>query len=139
MIRSHKFSADYGRFLKSKSGTTAVEFALILLPLMLLLFGVFEFSRMVNIKNNMIFSANAAERVLSMNHRGRHAHELCLEAEAIMRRSFIGGDPGRLNVFVDELDGYLMLTAKYDTNLLVPVLNFGGPSFEIRRRIQMSS
>lgn len=53
--------------LRSRAGTTAVEFALVALPFVLLLLGILEFSRVIWTKSAMQFAVEAAARCAVVN------------------------------------------------------------------------
>lgn len=53
------------RLFRSQSGATAVEFALVCLPLLLLVFGIIEFGRAFYVRNELSHAVDvAARRVL---------------------------------------------------------------------------
>ena len=59
--------ADVRRLLWSREGTTALEFALLALPYITLVLGIFEFSRAVWIQSAMQFAVERAARYAAMD------------------------------------------------------------------------
>jgi len=138
-MRRYRSKKSARAFLGCESGATAVEFALVIVPVLLFAFGIFEFGRIMNIRNNMLFSADIAERVVMMEY-GTGNRNVCKEAEAVMRKAFTGGDPSRLHVDIRNEDtGFLMLRATYDTTFLVPLFGIPGPELKLSRRIPTRS
>lgn len=55
------------RLLRSRAGTTAVEFALLALPFLMLIFGVIDFSRLIWTQSAMQFAVEKAARCAAVN------------------------------------------------------------------------
>ena len=55
------------RLLRSRAGTTAVEFALVALPFVALIFGIIDFSRLVWTQSAMQFAVEKAARCAALN------------------------------------------------------------------------
>lgn len=59
--------ASSRRLLRSRAGTTAVEFALIGLPFVMLIFGTVEFSRLIWTQSALQFAVERAARCAAVN------------------------------------------------------------------------
>jgi Flp pilus assembly protein TadG len=68
--RRRSFSAALGRaasFVRCQTGVAVIEFALLLVPLLLIVFGIVDFGRAMNYKNELTQLANQAARYAAVN------------------------------------------------------------------------
>lgn len=61
------FKALLYNFIKKKDGATAVEFAIIALPFMMMIFGIMEISRILWIQNGVEYVVKETARYASLN------------------------------------------------------------------------
>lgn len=105
--------------LHDRSGATAVEFALILPLVLLTIFGMIEFGRMLWIRNTMEYVAETAARYGGINTTKTQA-----EIEAYALTKVIGIDPAGWSWAVDTQSTYVSVSISYNYVLLTSgVLN----------------
>lgn len=106
-------------FLKHDRGTTAIEFALIGLPIIILTIGLLEFGRGLHIRNALNDAADRAQRAVLVDHTVSDA-----ELEAHIRASFHAGPPDALMIVhgTEVLNGldYRRVDLSFEMRLLVP-------------------
>lgn len=116
------------RFFRDTSGATAVETALISLPLITLTFGIIEIGRALYMQQALSFGADRAARILYIN---PTATESAMEQAVVDSVFFV--DPLRLDVSLDlapttvnsEDFSTRRLTVTYDFVSLVPSILTG--------------
>lgn len=124
-----------------QSGATAVEFALVCLPLFLLVLGVIEVGRAFFLQNNLSFAADVAARGILIDQIGRNLSETEASArlDSVVRASFQSGDPTLLQVTVGRVsvDGtdFRVLTLRYPFTFLLPELSESPITIGLSRRI----
>ncbi len=106
-------------FLKNCRGATAIEFALIGLPAILLFIGLVEFGRGLHIRGALNDAADRAHRAVLVDPELSNA-----ELEESVRSTFLGGNADELVVThsATELDGlsYRRVAISFDMQLLLP-------------------
>lgn len=106
-----------GRFITDRGGAAAIEFALIGLPLILLLLGLIEFGRGLHIRAGLDSAADRAQRMILIN-----PAETIQKIEAEVQSSFQAGSVDRLHVAINPPSGGTFRTVilTYDMTLLMP-------------------
>jgi Flp pilus assembly protein TadG len=108
------------RVVRGQGGTAAVEFALIAMPLLVMLFGAFEIGRLMWIQNALHFSVEEAARCASVNSTS------CGSASAI--QSYAADRSGALftaaNFSVSTPTCGNQVSATYPISLTVPYVTF---------------
>jgi len=109
----------FQRFLRHDRGTTAVEFALIGLPIIILTIGLLEFGRGLHIRNALNDAADRAQRAVLVDHTLSDA-----ELETQIRAAFRAGPPDDLMIahgteILNGLD-YRRVDLSFDMRLLLP-------------------
>lgn len=108
------------RFILDRSGATALEFALIGMPLILLLLGLLEFGRGLHIRNAVDAAADRAQRAIMID----PAASLDL-LESEIRDGFHAGETERLSVsYASELlsgRNYRVVSLAYEMQILLPM------------------
>ncbi|MCQ0989316.1 TadE/TadG family type IV pilus assembly protein [Jiella marina] len=121
-------------FLRDRRGATAVEFAMVCLPLMLVFFGVFEFGRAFQTRNNIAYAAGVASRALLIDPALSDAM-----VESQIRGAFEGGDASLLEVSVGtESEGTLVfrtLDVTYPFSSVVPIVMDDVITLGVSRRV----
>lgn len=106
-------------FLKNCRGSTAIEFALIGLPTIMLFIGLVEFGRGLHIRSALSDAADRAQRVVLVDPSLSDA-----ELEARVREEFRGGNADDLIIThsATVLDGlnYRRVDLSFDMQLLIP-------------------
>lgn len=131
------------RFLPSRSGATAVEFAIVCLPLLLVSLGIVEFGRAFLVRNNIAYAADVAARKVLIGQIPPSAtsDEAAAGLETAVRDSFIG-DQDLLDVYVatQTIDGieFRVLSVHYPFIFLLPALGDSPVSLDVSRRIPVS-
>lgn len=109
----------FRKFISDRSGTAALEFALIGPPFILLLFGLVEFGRGLHIRNGVNAAADHAQRIIVIE---PSASADLLENE--VRSRFIAGQPDRLvaSFTSESVSGveYRLVSLEYSMQLLLP-------------------
>lgn len=109
------------RPLAEERGATAVEFAIILVPLILLIIGTIDFGRALYTRNNMIEAADVGARVILLD------NSATTEAVAgKIRGAFIAGDEDVLDVGMGTATAngiqFRTIDLSYEFDLLTPFL-----------------
>ncbi len=129
------------RAWRSQSGATAVEFALVCLPLFLLVLGVIEFGRAFYVRNDLSYAADVAARQVLIGKIARDApdSEAQTKLASAVRDNFDGGDPGLLEIAVTKqtVDGidFRVLSIRYPFAFFLPGLAEAPFSLALSRRI----
>ena len=108
-------------FLRCRSGATAVEFAIILAPLSLLIFGIAEFGRAMWMLNALHYSTEEAARCASNN--PLRCGDTTQTQTVAAQSSGASYATAVFNVSVDPNCGNLV-TASYPMQLMIPFANY---------------
>ncbi|MCG5478908.1 TadE/TadG family type IV pilus assembly protein [Sinorhizobium alkalisoli] len=125
----------------SQSGATAVEFALVCFPLLLLVLGIIEFGRALYVRNDLSYAADIAARRVLIGQVAKDAPDSEAQAklESAVRDHFDSGDPQLLQIAVgkETVDGiaFRVLSIRYPFTLLLPGLAQSPISLGLSRRI----
>lgn len=122
------------RFIADRGGAAALEFALIGLPFILLLFGLIEFGRGLHIRTALDAAADRAQRLILIN---PMASIETIEAE--IRETFRAGRPDLLTIMhtTDSVAGidYRSVALKYPMVIFLPSPLGGTLSIGSTRRV----
>lgn len=125
------------RFLSGSRGATAVEFALVALPFVILMLGLIEFGRALHIRNGMDNAADRAQRQIILD---AAATSSSLTTSA--RATFLAGDPSKLLVVLSEGTSgsttYRIVELSYTMTLLVPIPMNGDIVLSTHRKVALS-
>ena len=125
------------RFLSGSRGATAVEFALVALPFVILMLGLIEFGRALHIRNGLDNAADRAQRQIIID---ATATSTSLTTSA--RATFLAGDPGKLLVVLSEGTSgsttYRTVELSYTMTLLVPIPMSGDIVLSTHRKVALS-
>lgn len=130
-----------GRARRCQSGATAVEFALVGLPLFLLILGVIEFGRAFFLQNDLSYVADVAARQILIGQVGQSLSEADAAArlDDAVRANFKSGDPALLQVTTakETVNGsdFRVLTLRYPFTFLLPDLIDAPITIGLSRRI----
>ncbi len=124
-----------GRFITDRGGAAAIEFALIGLPLILLLLGLIEFGRGLHIRAGLDSAADRVQRMILIN-----PAETIQKIEAEVQSSFQAGSIDRLNVALDPPLGGAFRTVilSYDMTLIMPAPIGGTVTIVSNRRVRIN-
>lgn len=87
-------------FVRNERGVAVVEFALLLVPLLLILFGILDFGRAMNYKNELTQVANQAARFASVNRDPNNPSDSSLHFSCGALRSYLSN---RANLDTNEI------------------------------------
>ncbi len=125
------------RFLSGSRGATAVEFALVALPFVILMLGLIEFGRALHIRNGLDNAADRAQRQIIID---AAATSTSLTASA--RATFLAGDANKLLVVLSEGTSgsttYRTVDLSYTMTLLVPIPMSGDVVLTTSRKVALS-
>ena len=125
------------RFLSGSRGATAVEFALVALPFVILMLGLIEFGRALHIRNGLDNAADRAQRQIIID---AAATSTSLTASA--RATFRAGDANKLLVVLSEgtsgSTSYRTVDLSYTMTLLVPIPMSGDVVLTTSRKVALS-
>ncbi len=125
------------RFLSGSRGATAVEFALVALPFVILMLGLIEFGRALHIWNGLDNAADRAQRQIIID---AAATSTSLTASA--RATFLAGDANKLLVVLSEGTSgsttYRTVDLSYTMTLLVPIPMSGDVVLTTSRKVALS-
>lgn len=82
-----------GRFRKDETGATALEFALLAVPLVMLTFGIVEFGRALFLQQTLTYATDKAARTLYLNPQATQSTLAALIAQDVFL-----ADPARITV-----------------------------------------
>jgi Flp pilus assembly protein TadG len=94
--------ARYARSVRSERGVAVVEFALLLIPLLLIIFGILDFGRAMNYKNELTQLANQAARYAVVNRDPADPADGSLHFSCNALRTYLSN---RDNLDTDEIFG----------------------------------
>ena len=121
------------RLLGCQAGSTAVEFAIVSLVLVLVTLGIVEFGRGLNVRNQLSQAADFGARKILTD---RNSSDGTLENA--VRSAFIADNPDRLKVTLGSETVYGMpfrtIALTYPLTLLVPGLSDGVIHLSLSRR-----
>ncbi|TCN32680.1 TadE/TadG family type IV pilus assembly protein [Sinorhizobium americanum] len=129
------------RVWRSQSGATAVEFAIVCFPLLLLILGVVEFGRAFYVRNDLSYAADFAARQVLIGQIARDAPDSEAQSKLAnaVRDKFDSGDPDLLQIAVSKqtVDGidFRVLSIRYPFRFFVPGLAETPFSLGLSRRI----
>lgn len=132
---------SFSRAWRCESGATAVEFAIVCLPLLLLSLGIVEFGRALFVRNDLSYAADVAARKVLIDQIPATASESDASAalNSAVRGAFGGGDPSLLQVSVktETVDGvtFRVLSIRYPFTLLLVGLSNSPIGLAVSRRI----
>lgn len=125
------------KFLAGLRGATAVEFALVALPFVILMLALIEFGRALHISNGLANAADRAQRQIIID---AAATSTSLTSSA--RDNFLAGDPSKLEVLLSEgtsgTTTYRMVELSYTMTLLVPIPMSGDVVLTTSRKVALS-
>ena len=129
------------RGARCQSGAAAIEFAIVCLPMFLLMLGVVEFGRAFYLRNELSYAADIAARKVLIGQVGRNLSEsdAYSKLDSAVRGTFHSGDPALLQVNVEKqtLDGvdFRVLSLRYPFTFLLPGLKDSPIAIGLSRRI----
>lgn len=107
------------QFSNDTRGATAVEFALILVPLILLIFGLIEFGRAIHVRNAMDNAIDHGQRMIIID-----PSVSTPDLTTRIRQNFAAGDAQALAVSVTDTTSsgtnYRLINLTYNIELLLP-------------------
>lgn len=125
------------RFLAGTRAATAVEFALVALPFVILMLGLIEFGRALHIRSGLDNAADRAQRRIIID---PAATSTSLTTTA--RGNFLAGDPAKLDVVLSEGTSdttiYRTITLSYTMTLLIPIPVQGNVVLSTSRKVALT-
>lgn len=121
-------------FRSGSRGATAIEFALLALPFVILIIGLIEFGRALHIRNSLDNSADRAQRQIIID-----AASTSTSLTATARDAFLAGDPTKLQVVLSDgtsgTTNYRTIQLSYTMNLLIPIPTGGDVTLTTSRKV----
>jgi Flp pilus assembly protein TadG len=124
------------RLLSDSSGATAVEFALVATPLLLLILGVLDFGRLYWSRNQLEFAAEEAGRYAMANHSATMT-----EITNYAKSRLAGLDPSAVTATAatDTADGITFVTVALSYQFqFIPFVTYVTPTLTGRSRVPFS-
>lgn len=122
------------RFGTDRRGATAVEFALISFPLMLVFLGCFEFARALQTNNNLSYAAGLGSRAILTNSAISEA-----DLTQTIRGAFVGGSPDSLEIAygTEVTDGvtFRTMTLSYPFDFVASAVSNTPITLSVTRRV----
>lgn len=126
------------KFLAGGRGATAVEFALLALPFVILLLGLIEFGRALHIRNSLSNAADKAQRQIII--------DAAVTSTALTdgaRASFLAGNPNNLQVVITAGasggTNYRIVQLSYTMTLLIPIPMGGDVVLSTSRKVALEN
>jgi Flp pilus assembly protein TadG len=129
------------RAWRCQSGATAVEFAIVCLPLLLLSLGIVEFGRAFFVRNDISYAADVAARKVLIGQipAASSDSEAAASLDSAVREAFDAGDPTLLEITVgkETIDGvaFRILSISYPFTFVVPAVRDSPIGLGLSRRI----
>lgn len=124
------------RWARDERGAAAVEFAIILVPLVLLLIGTVDFGRVLYTRNNIIEAADVGARVILLDNAASDAVVIQRVEDA-----FLAAPDDQLTVTLGTAaeDGisFRTITVQHELQLITPLLVVDGITLEHARRVPL--
>lgn len=132
---------SFRRFLRSNSGATAVEFSLVVGPLLALCIGIVEVGRTLSVQSDIIHAAEKAQRAIMLNglHSGQELPDILAVIDPIIRDTFKVGYSEKLTIAIKEKniagERFKELTVNYPVGALIPFVGNVLPEVSVTRLI----
>ena len=124
------------RWARDERGAAAVEFAIILVPLVLLLIGTVDFGRVLYTRNNIIEAADVGARVILLDNAASDAVVIQRVEDA-----FLAAPDDQLTVTLGTAaeDGisFRTITVQHELQLITPLLVVDGVTLDHTRRVPL--
>ena len=124
------------RFGRCRSGSTAIEFAIVGLLMVLMAFAVIDFGRALYVRHQVAYASDVASRMLLMNPGASSG-----AVESAVRAAFAGPDPERLQVTVvgSSVSGvdYRDFTVVFPLQLRIPGMTATILDLTVARRVPL--
>lgn len=125
--------ASVCKFFGCQAGVTAIEFAFVAPPFLLLIFGAVEYGRVLDLENQVRRVADVGARALLINQ-----NATTVDLKASMQPVLRVKDPSLLNVTLqaETIDGvqYSTLEVTYPFTALMPIIAGSSRTITVRRR-----
>lgn len=124
------------RRLADERGATAVEFAIITVPLVLLLIGTVDFGRVLYTRNNMIQAADVGARVILLDNAAAAA-----DVTDAIAQAFLAAPDDALSISLGTASengiDFRTITVGHDVDLVIPLLVLDEIALEHTRRVPL--
>ncbi len=134
-------------FALSGRGAVAIEFAFLLLPFLLILYGIIEFSRVFWIQNTLEYAVEEAARFAIVNDKNPlyvNNADFDTAIQAVARQNVAGLDPNdptlTFGATFEPDPGtrlVVIVTGNYGFNFLVPIVGVGPINLSARSQIAL--
>lgn len=125
------------RLWRDERGASALEFALVAVPLLLMTLGAIELGRVLFIREELIYAADQAARKLHLDPALSDG-----QIDAALRTELRVADPDQLGVGIVRNSGSAVdnvtVTLNYDVHLIVNILPAGMIALDYQRRINLA-
>lgn len=125
-------STPFWKMCRATSGATAVEFAIICVPLVLLCLGTVELGRALNVRNDLAFAADAGARTVLIGQDEEGA------VEQAIRAAFIGSDQHLVVTIGSEIINqreFRTVDLDYPLTFMLPGLGGRTVALSLSRRV----
>ena len=124
------------RFGQCRAGSTAIEFAIVSLLMVLMAFAVIDFGRALYVRHKISYASDVASRMLLMNPAASNG-----AVDGAVRAAFDGADPERLQVTVvsSTVSGvaYRDFTVIFPLQLRIPGMTATILDLTVARRVPL--
>lgn len=108
--------------LSDRSGAVAVEFALVVVPFLIIVFGIIQVAFTFGLMATLNEAATETARTLQLEF--SETTPALADAEREARARFKGPDPARLIISLEPTTGGQILRLAYDVPLFLPILDW---------------
>lgn len=138
-MAGHRRSSLVARLRRCRRGTAAIEFAFVAPVFLIMVMGIFEMGRAMWIKATMQYALEETARYAIVN---ASASTATLESYAAAKISGIFINSGAVTVSAStSISGgvtYMLITASYPFNTLVPIVKLPSVTLQARSQIPLS-
>lgn len=110
------------RGLSDRSGAVAVEFALVVVPFLIIVFGIMQVAFTFGLMATLNEAATETARALQLEF--SQSTPALADADREARARFKGPNPSRLIVLLEPTSGGQILRLAYDVPLFLPILDW---------------
>lgn len=124
-----RFLTPFRNLFRHRGGSVAIEFAIVAVPLVMMMVGTIEVGRVLNIQNDLGRAADSAVRALLIDSAASNGALTSAAAN-----TFTAADDAALNLSVTDATGYRVVQLTYPVTLNIPWVGGNTITLTVDRR-----